>query len=106
MKEDLNAAVSSPSSRGHWLLRIIFATTSDHTEFAIDTLTRSLVDLSGWEIEKTPAEKALPQDMLTGVVLLLASATWNAGGIEGQLNPHMCGDILPLKLKDSQMRSV
>jgi hypothetical protein len=43
----------------------------------------------GWEIEETMAEKAQPQDLLSGDVLLLASATWNTGGIEGQLNPHM-----------------
>ena len=35
------------------------------------------------------AEKTQPQDLLSGDILLLASATWNTGGIEGQLNPHM-----------------
>jgi len=35
------------------------------------------------------AEKTQPQDLLSGDVLLLASSTWNTGGIEGQLNPHM-----------------
>jgi flavodoxin I len=35
------------------------------------------------------AEKTQPQDLISGDVLLLASATWNTGGIEGQLNPHM-----------------
>jgi hypothetical protein len=35
------------------------------------------------------AEKAEPQDLLSGDVLLLASGSWNTGGIDGQLNPHM-----------------
>jgi flavodoxin len=35
------------------------------------------------------AEKTQPRDLLSGDVLLLASSTWNTGGIEGQLNPHM-----------------
>jgi flavodoxin len=52
----------------------------------IDSLRRIT---PGWEIEQTMAEKAQPQDLLNGDILLLASATWNTGGIEGQLNPHM-----------------
>ena len=37
----------------------------------------------GWEIEETIAEKAQPQDLLGGDVLLLASGSWNTGSIEG-----------------------
>jgi flavodoxin len=56
----------------------------------VDTLIGSLKSITpGWEIEETMAEKTQPQDLLSGDVLLLASATWNTGGIEGQLNPHM-----------------
>ena len=56
----------------------------------MDALTESLTSITlGWEIEATIAEKAQPQDLLSGDVLLLASSTWNTGGIEGQLNPHM-----------------
>jgi hypothetical protein len=44
-------------------LHIIFATTSGHTEYVVDTLTSS-IGLRGWEIEKTLAEKASPPDML------------------------------------------
>jgi flavodoxin len=40
-------------------------------------------------MEKTMAEKTQPQDLLRGDILLLAAATWNTGGTEGQLNPHM-----------------
>jgi flavodoxin I len=69
-------------------LYIIFATTSGHTEFVVDTLTKS-VDLSDWSLEQIPAEKASQEDLLRGTALLLASSTWNTGGVEGQLNPHM-----------------
>lgn len=40
-------------------------------------------------VEKQRAELAQPEDFLKGDVLLLASGTWNTGGEEGQLNPHM-----------------
>jgi flavodoxin I len=88
MKDVSISAISAASSKQRQSLYIIFATTSGHTEFVMDTLTRS-VELSDWEIEKTLAERASQQDMLRGAVLLLASATWNTGGAEGQLNPHM-----------------
>jgi flavodoxin I len=84
-------------------LHIIFATTSGHTEYVVDTLTSS-IGLRGWEIEKTLAEKASPQDMLRGAVLLLASSTWNTGGVEGQLNPHM-SVLLRSKAKDLDLAS-
>ncbi len=35
------------------------------------------------------AEQSKPEDLLKADVLLLASSTWNTGGVEGQLNPHM-----------------
>jgi len=72
------------------VLHIVFASTSGHTEYVVDVLTSSLKSIApGWEVEATIAEKAQPQDLLSGGVLLLASSTWNTGGIEGQLNPHM-----------------
>ena len=72
------------------VLHIVFASASGHTEYVVDALIDSLKNtIPGWEIEATMAEKALPQDLLSGDVLLLASATWNTGGTEGQLNPHM-----------------
>jgi flavodoxin len=40
-------------------------------------------------VEMTRAEQAEPEDFARGDVLILASGTWNTGGIEGQLNPHM-----------------
>jgi flavodoxin I len=85
-----NAAEAVPRFIQRRVLHIVFASTSGHTEYVVDALIDSLKSITpGWEIEETMAEKAQPQDLLSGDVLLLASATWNTGGIEGQLNPHM-----------------
>jgi hypothetical protein len=71
-------------------LHIVFASTSGHTEYVVDTLIDSLKGIvPAWDIEKKMAEKTQPQDLLRGDVLVLTSATWNTGSIEGQLNPHM-----------------
>ena len=71
-------------------LHVVFASTSGHTEYVVDALIDSLKSITpGWEMEETRSEKAQPKDLLSGDVLLLASATWNTGGSEGQLNPHM-----------------
>jgi flavodoxin I len=86
----VTAAEAVPRFTQRRALHIVFASTSGHTEYVVDTLTDSLRSFTqGWEIEATRAEKTQPQDLLSGNVLLLASATWNTGGIEGQLNPHM-----------------
>jgi len=85
-----NAAGAGPHFNQRRALHIVFASTSGHTEYVVDALVDSLNSITpGWEIEETMAEKAQPQDLLSGDVLLLASATWNTGGTEGQLNPHM-----------------
>jgi flavodoxin I len=71
-------------------LNIVFASTSGHTEYVVEALVDSLKSITpDWEIEETMAEKTRPQDLLSGDVLLLACSTWNTGGVEGQLNPHM-----------------
>jgi flavodoxin len=85
-----NTANAAPHFIQHRVIHIVFASTSGHTEYVVDALIDSLKSIvPGWEIEETMAEKAQPQDLLSGDVLLLASSTWNTGGIEGQLNPHM-----------------
>jgi flavodoxin I len=85
-----HAAEAAPHVTQRRSLHIVFASTSGHTEYVVDALVDSLKSISpGWEIEETMAEKAQPQGLLSGDVLVLASATWNTGGIEGQLNPHM-----------------
>jgi flavodoxin I len=85
-----NAARAASHLVQRRFLHVVFASTSGHTEYVVEALIDSLKTIApGWEIDETLAEKAQPQDLLTGDVLLLASATWNTGGIEGQLNPHM-----------------
>jgi flavodoxin I len=85
-----NSAQAVPQFIQRRVLHIVFASTSGHTEYVVDALIDSLKNIiPGWEIEEKRAEKTQPQDLLSGDVLLLASSTWNTGGIEGQLNPHM-----------------
>jgi len=71
-------------------LHIIEASTSGHTAFVLDTLVKFLGEnASDLTITRQRAEQAAPEDLTRGDVLLLASASWNTGGREGQLNPHM-----------------
>jgi flavodoxin I len=85
-----NTAETVPHFIQRRSLHIVFASTSGHTEYVVGALIESLKIITpGWVMEETVAEKTQPQDLLRGDVLLLASATWNTGGIEGQLNPHM-----------------
>ena len=90
MNDTTIAAEAVPHVIQRQVLHIVFASTSGHTEYVVEALISSLKSIApGWEIEETRAERAQPQDLLSGGVLLLASATWNTGSIEGQLNPHM-----------------
>jgi flavodoxin I len=90
VNDGANAAEAIPRLVQRRSLHIVFASTSGHTEYVVDALIDSLKSITpGWEIEETMAEKTQPQNLLGGDVLLLASSTWNTGGIEGQLNPHM-----------------
>jgi flavodoxin I len=85
-----NAAEAAPHLVQRRSLHIVFASTSGHTEYVVEALIESLKSTTrGLEIVETMAEKARPQDLLNGDVLLLASSTWNTGSVEGQLNPHM-----------------
>jgi flavodoxin len=53
-------------------------------------LIQDLEELApNWKIVAAMAEKTQPDDLLKGRIVVLASATWNTGGSEGQLNPHM-----------------
>lgn len=69
-------------------LHILFASTSGHTEYVVgiigDVLKAADIAVSSCRVELATAA-----DFSTGDALLLASGTWNTGGIEGQLNPHM-----------------
>lgn len=71
-------------------LHIIYASTSGHTEYVVDTLIAELKKKKpALAVEKQRAELAKPEDLLRGDVLLLATSSWNTGSVEGQLNPHM-----------------
>ena len=81
----LQSTISSMPS-----LHIIYASTSGHTEYAIEVLTQHLKKKArSLQVSAQKAEQAQEKDFKNGDVLLLASSTWNTGGTEGQLNPHM-----------------
>ncbi|MBI3331394.1 flavodoxin family protein [Candidatus Peregrinibacteria bacterium] len=80
-------------------VHIIYASTSGHTEHVVDTLISSW---KGVHAQKKRAEQATPEDLLQGDMLILASSTWNTGGPEGQLNPHMHAFVA--KAKDIDLK--
>ena len=51
----------------------------------VETLAKAL----SADVKLIRCESATPEDLTSADVLILASGTWNTGGIEGQLNPHM-----------------
>lgn len=72
------------------VLHIVYASTSGHTAYVLDTLCDYLKkEMRELVIKKQRAEQTQSDDLLDSDVLLLASSTWNTGGVEGQLNPHM-----------------
>ena len=76
-------------------LHIIYASTSGHTEYVVDLIGKVIAEKSPTtNVSKVLAEQATPEDLVKADVLLLASGTWNTGGIEGQLNPHMHAFLL------------
>jgi flavodoxin I len=71
-------------------IHIIYASTSGHTEYVVDTLIDFLKDRApNIEVERQRVELAKPEDLLCGDLVILGSGTWNFGGIEGQLNEYM-----------------
>ncbi len=71
-------------------INIIYASTSGNTEYVADVIRQqAILHGSDIEVECRRAETAKPEDLLRGDVLILGSGTWNTGGREGQLNPHM-----------------
>ena len=91
----LNMSTVSPTSAdtaspAAWALQLVWASTSGHTEYVAAQLVEILTaGASGRRLASVRAETTQASDLLTGDVLVLASSTWNTGGIEGQLNPHM-----------------
>lgn len=71
------------------VLHVIYASTSGHTEHVV-RLVESIVTVEpGWTVILKRAETATAEDLTAPDALVLASGTWNTGGIEGQLNMHM-----------------
>jgi flavodoxin len=65
-------------------LQIVYASTSGHTEYVVSRIAAAIPDAV-----VTRIERATPETLLAGDVLLLASGSWNTGGVEGQMNPFM-----------------
>lgn len=83
-------------------IQIIYASTSGHTEYVVQKLVEFL-ESQKLEVQSTKAEQAKPEDLLKGDLLILASGTWNTGGVEGQMNPHM-HDFLLSTAKDINLK--
>lgn len=79
-------------------VHIVYASTSGHTEYVIHVLCEHV---EGSRCVR--AEEAVSEDLLKGDLLVLASGTWNTGGIEGQLNPHM-HEFLFGRAKDADLK--
>ena len=69
-------------------VRIIYASTSGHTEYVAGIVAETL-RMGGLDVSATRAEKATAEDLTASDLVILGSGTWNTGGPEGQLNPHM-----------------
>jgi len=80
-------------------VQIIYASSSGHTEYVIESLTDYLNENSDLSVEVKRAEEAQAEDLEKGDVLVLACGTWNTGGVEGQLNMHM-DSLLKGRAKD------
>ncbi len=71
-------------------VQIVYASTSGHTEYVAELLAVALAEADPErKVRSTRAEKAQAQTLLDCDLLVLAAATWNTGGVEGQLNLYM-----------------
>ncbi len=69
---------------------IVYASTTGHTEYVVERLVAELQRLdAALAVRAVRVELATAEMLRACDVLVLASGTWNTGGIEGQLNPHM-----------------
>ncbi len=68
----------------------VYASGSGHTEWvvhhAVECLRTLLPEIHARVVR---AEEAVPEDLAKAQTLVLASGTWNTGGVEGQLHPYM-----------------
>ena len=85
-------------------LHIIYASTSGHTEYVVDALRKFLSEKQlSLTVSVQIAEKAQSEDLTKGDLLILASGTWNTGGREGQMNPHLV-EYLWKRVKDADLK--
>lgn len=86
-------------------LNIIYASTSGNTEYVVGVIVdRIKAKAANLKVAVKKAECAESADLLKGDVLLLASGSWNTGGIEGQMNPYMHA-LLQGKAKDIDLKN-
>lgn len=86
-------------------LTIIYASSTGHTEFVIDTLINALSKEKDIRITKQRAETSTPDNLEKADLLLLACGSWNTGGPEGQMNPWM-HDLLLNKSAETNLKGV
>jgi flavodoxin len=85
-------------------IQIIYASSSGHTEYVVQVLAKYLKGSNpDLNVTLTRAEQAQPDDLVNGDCLILASGTWNTGGVEGQLNVHM-DDLLKNRAKGVDLK--
>ncbi len=71
-------------------IRIIFGSTSGHTEHVAEEVAAHVRRMKPKGIVTVQrAETAAAEDLVRDDHLVLAASTWNTGNVEGQLNPHM-----------------
>lgn len=81
-------------------VHVVYASTSGHTEHVVGVLGNQLM-AAGYAVTLKKAELETPEKLESADVLILASGTWNFGGVEGQLNEKMY-DLLFVKAKDAK----
>lgn len=71
-------------------IRIIYSSTSGHTEYVVNTLATFMQEIAPHlRISLMRVEHATKDDLKDCDLLILGSGTWNYGGVEGQLNETM-----------------
>lgn len=84
-------------------LTIIYATSSGHTSYVIDTLVSVLSEKAkNCRVIRQRAEVTTIEDVHSAESILFACGTWNTGNTEGQLNPFM-HQLLHETLKDCDL---
>ena len=71
-------------------LLIIYASGSGHTAYVVEVLAAFLAKKAKkLDVHVVRAEEADEKDLTKSDVVILASGTWNTGGVEGQMHPFM-----------------